>query len=392
MIVLEEAGPINVERTRSAWDGFVRTGTLEPGAVRAHIAAAWRRSLDGGCDPHTLRADQLDDARTLELLSANRTLIESARPFMTALSRAAGSERHAAMLGDVHGRILEVIGDEQSVSGPEAVPGPGSLLSEAHAGANGIGSTLGHGGYVELVGPEHFIEGFHPFTCQGVPLVGASGELVGVLSTSVRRLEAANRLRDILFCAAQAVECELLARSLSEAVRLSGPRGVLIEKLRQDVVQRYAAARLHLETAARMLARGASADAFVDSAETLIQKFRTVAATWRGLVLDEAEGDERFCVTELVDALRELLETEARVNTIELSWGRADRLFVIANRGNTLRASLECFLCAMQAAGRGGRVQLNVGVAPRGCSVELQSRSHSGESRGTHALPTLTAG
>jgi transcriptional regulator of acetoin/glycerol metabolism len=344
---------------------YTSTGRLDETSVRPHIVRAWRRSVEGGCDPHIMRADQLDVIGTAALLEHEKTLIESARPFMLALSRAAGTDRHAAMLGDADGRVLDVVGDEPSVRGPESVPGPGSLLSEANAGANGIGSTLGQGGYVERVGPEHFIEGFHPFTCQGVPLIGVSGHVTGVLSTSVRRLETATRLRDILFCAAQAVECDLLSRWLLDAVVKAGPRAGFLEALRQDAVQRFSAARLHLESAAKEISRGGTATRIVNTAEGLIERFRKVAATWQDLVLEVPGQNELLNLPDLVDRLLDLLETEARLDAIELVWGRAEPMVVLEERRAFTRLLLEKLLDAMQAAGQGGRVRVEVMMGER---------------------------
>jgi transcriptional regulator of acetoin/glycerol metabolism len=159
------------------------------------------------------RADILPALDTVALLKHESGLIKVAAPFLNALSRAAGDERHAAMLSDGSGRVLKIVADPLTLNDPN-FPQAGSLLSEAVAGANGIGTALAEGHYVELVGPEHYIEGFHIFTCQGVTLAGALGRPAGVLSMSLRRAEAASKVRDVLFCASEAAECELLAVEL----------------------------------------------------------------------------------------------------------------------------------------------------------------------------------
>ena len=218
---------------REAWGEFVRDGAVDPRRVRPPTLRAWQRSAAAGCNPHQARADVLSAEQTIHLLRKEHRLVAIATPFLGALSRAAGPERHAAMLGDGHGRVLKIIGDADTVSDAD-FPRAGSLLSETVAGANGIGTALAERSYVELVGPEHYIEGFHVFTCQGVPLLGLNAEPVGVLSMSVRRQETASKVRDILFCASEAAECELLSERLSETLASIAPMERILESLRRS--------------------------------------------------------------------------------------------------------------------------------------------------------------
>lgn len=369
MILRELAGQVDLGGTRRAWKRFVESGELDAGSVRPHVARAWRRSAAGGCDPQILRAEGLSPEGTAARIELSRALIEAARPFMSALSRAAGADRHAVMLGDEGAHVLVTVGDEASVRGPESVPSPGSLLSEGTSGANGIGSPLAEDGYVELVGPEHFIEGFHAFTCQGISLRGPAAETVGVLSMSVRRLETADRVRDVLFCSSQAVECELLAGWLTEALLAAGPRVDLAERLRQDIVQGLSAVHLRITAAAQRLARGGDAGAVLATAEGLIRKFRRQAAVWRDMVSAPEGEPEVIALVELVEGICDLLTTEVRVGELTLEWGAALELRVLADRRELSQRLLGEFLTVMQAAGQGGQVLVAVEVGPKGQAV-----------------------
>ncbi|HET9598552.1 MAG TPA: GAF domain-containing protein [Anaeromyxobacteraceae bacterium] len=330
-----------------------------------------------------MRAIELPVAERAALLQRERALIDASRPFMESLSRAAGADRHAAMLADRGCQVLDVVGDEASVRGPESVPGPGALLAEANAGANGHGTALAEMTYVELVGPEHFIEGFHVFTCQGIPLLGAAGELVGVIGISVRRLETASRVRDVLFCASQGVECELLARWLSEVVVTRELHGRLEERLRQEIVQELASARLRLEAAARRIARGAAASELMAAARELLDTFRARALTWRDLVSDELPAPAPIDLPDLVDSVLGLLEAEARASGIRLRWGRADRAVVVEDRQALARGVLGQALTAMQRAGRDGAVVVDLERASRSATVSITALNTAGAVLGT---------
>jgi len=96
---------------------------------------------------------------------------------------------------------------------------PRLAARRGHRRAQRPGHPLAEDGYVEIVGPEHFIAGFQQVTCQGIPLRDGAGQVVGALSTSVRRHEVSRRLHDMLLCAAHGIEAELLRASLE--VRLA---------------------------------------------------------------------------------------------------------------------------------------------------------------------------
>lgn len=369
MILLERAGTSDAESTRRAWGEFVTSGKVgEEGraALRPHVLRAWQRSVDAGCSPHRLTAERLPASDTLSLLQRERKLIEAARPYITALSRSAGDARHAAQLADRGARVLAVVGDEPSVSGPEAVPGPGAVMSEAGAGANGLGTTLAEGGYTEIIGPEHFIEGFHGYTCQGIPIIGPRGAIQGVMSISLRGIGTIDRIRDILFCASQGIECDLLSQELLDTVvRTRHDEAGVAERLRQDIVQHLAVARLKLELAAQRLARGGDTASLLETAEELTIRFRRRAALWRDLVTEGAAAPGPFRLDDMVEQMLALLVTEASVNELTVAWGvRQDAAVVLADPHGAARQLLAEILTGMQRIGRGGQLWLEVVTAP----------------------------
>lgn len=399
MILLEHAGESDPAATRRAWEALVSTGLIarlsressgessgesfgespgessgessgawvvdEPGLarLRPHVLRAWQRSAAAGCDPRMSTAQSLAPVDTLVLLERESRLIAAARPYLAALSRASSGSRHAAVLADREGRVLDVVGDEASVHGPDAVPGPGALMSEACAGANGLGTSLAEGGYVEIVGPEHYIEGFHGHTCQGIPILGVNGQIVGVLSISQRGLAAATRVRDILFCASQGIECDLLAQELLETVVRSRHTAdtSVAERLRQDIVQHLAAARLKLELAAQRMARGGDIAALIHAAEELTVRFRQRAELWRDLVTDGAAAPGPIRLDDLVAQMLALLTTEASINELTLTWGaQQDAAVIMSDRHGASRKILAEILSSMQRVGRGGTLHVEV--------------------------------
>lgn len=337
------------------WRHYVITGSIPHDVLRKPIDIAWRRCTDVGASPFVMRAEELKSSEANALLGHEKDLIEAARPYMRALSRAAGAERHAAMLGNRDAIVVDVIGDEDTVYGRERVPGPGSMLDEHHAGANGIGSPLQENGYIELVGPEHFIEGFHLFTCQGLPLKGPKGDTIGVISTSVRRIEASHKIREILFCAARGIEAELYRRELSlELKRLveGETEASLLERLRQDMVQLHGAARLRLEKATLMARKGLDSEVslLINTATNLIDRFQRQSRLWLEIATASSEPPVFLDLAQLARDIAVLLGTESSVRGLEVIVNAPVPVPVFADRVDVQRTLFRAFLHAFNAA------------------------------------------
>lgn len=337
------------------WRHYVVTKSIPDDALREPIYRAWQRCDQVGASPFVMQPRELRTYQARALFERESNLIEAARPYMQALSKSAGEERHAAMLGDRNAIVIDVLGDKESVHGPQRVPGPGALLAEQQAGSNGIGSPLAEGGYIELVGPEHFIEGFHPFTCQGLPLKGPDGETAGVLSTSVRRVEASHRIREILFCAARGIEAELIRRQLSlelQNLLAGGPDASLLDRLQQDIVQIQGAARLRLEKAIRLsrAARQPEVLQQVEAANELIIRFQNQSRLWREIASPSSEAPNFQDLALHVKEMSALLATEAAVHGLEVDVRCTTPVQVYADRFDLQRTLFRAFLRAFEAS------------------------------------------
>jgi transcriptional regulator of acetoin/glycerol metabolism len=350
-------------------------GAIAPDLLRPEVFRSWERSHLGGADPSRPRADTLSPRDTERLCEQHAALIRAAHPYMQALSHASGGERHAAMLGDARAVVLDVLGDELTVHGPERVPGPGALLDEATGGTNGMGTAIAENTYVEVIGPEHFIDGLQRFTCLGIPLRDGTAATAGVLSVAVRRPGVARRLREIMLCAAHAIEMELLAARLEEDLRrvlmAQGPDTGAFERLLGDILQAQPAVRLRLEFAAEQLSRSRLTLAcdLLALAARVLSRFQRHAALWRRLALDEPEASRPLDVDTMVRELVEMLEIEAAVREVEIVVHEVEPVTVEADPHDLSLALFRCLLGAIQAA-RGGAI--NVGLRRRPAGWELR--------------------
>ncbi|GAB1539683.1 hypothetical protein NUACC21_23500 [Scytonema sp. NUACC21] len=341
-------------------------GAIPAQMLRSTIYRAWERSHLQGANPYALQAEKLSSSDTERLIAKNSDLIQMASPYIRILSQAAGTDRHAVMLANKQAIVLDVVGDKQTVQGTESFPKSGSLLSECVAGANGVGTPLAEADYVEIISAEHFIEGFHPFTCQGIPLRDDKQEILGVLSISLRRADAGQRLKEILLCASHGIEADLLIAKLEKDVRRvleSNPNEYQpLEDLRQDIIQAHQAARLKLEVVSRMIAanRLEYARQLLQQAEQSIQMFRRRAEIWRNLASFEIGSPQPVSLTDKISDLRDLLSTEAAIRQVEVMTEWDEAITVIADARSLLRQLLRYFLQAFDSAGKGGIVKVAV--------------------------------
>lgn len=378
--------PLSLQAALEAGRLYRSTGAITMTLLRPHVFRSWERSHLGGAEPRRPRAEALSADDVERLRERHDTLIRAAQPYLQALSRASGSERHAAMLGDARAVVLDVLGDEQTIHGPERVPGPGALLDEAACGANGIGTTLADGHYVEIVGPEHFIQGFHAFTCQGIPLRDGTGATAGVLSVSVRRPEVGLRLREIMLCAGHAIEMELLAARLEEDLQrvlvAQGSTAEALERLLGDVLQAQAAVRTRLELSAEQLShsRLAHARELLALAARVLERFRRHAALWRGLALDEPAAPRPLALDVVVRELLEMLEVEATVCGVEIVLHEVEPIVVEADP-HLLSRTLFRFLHGAIQAARGGAIQVELLRMPAGGELQIVLAPGTGTAR-----------
>lgn len=383
-------------KTKAAWRAFAEGEELPVGAVREHVRQSWLRCRRHGVNPYAMETQRLSEQDTAKLRAGSRELIEAATPYMRALSIAAGSDHHAAMLSDETGRVLEIVADEETAFRTEGFPTPGALLAESVAGANGIGTPLAEDAYVEIVGPEHFIEGFQVYTCQGLPLKSMDGNTVGALSMSVRRIEAAERVHEILVCAAHGIEAEILhrrlGRELAEVLKHAGKASPAIDALRQDVTQLQTAARLRLEHAA-LVTRDQLDGAldFVSLANQLIRRFRGQSVLWRDIaILDESPPRTVDLQLRIVE-IAELMATEAAIHGVRMKIPNGSPVYVTADSREVSRALFRCLLKSFDTLKGGGEVEARVvclqsrGVAralfsaPHGLSLEFPLAASEGQ-------------
>lgn len=153
--------------------------------MRRIVKESWERCFEYGLDPMRLPMQVLDGERLLQAQNANRTLMSQAEPILQTVHEALLDQPHVVALLEPNGLVLRLFGDPVSTElGKEANLFEGASWHERDCGCNGGGTALACGQPVVLIGPEHFMADYAPWTCVGVPLRGAHGELIGSVDLS----------------------------------------------------------------------------------------------------------------------------------------------------------------------------------------------------------------
>ncbi|MFT3922207.1 MAG: hypothetical protein QM778_06710 [Myxococcales bacterium] len=243
-------------RARVPWRSYSK-GERTAEQRRDDLSRQWQRSKRLHINKELTGAKHLSVHDAERVLRDHYAFASAARPYLEALSSAAGLREHTVMVTSPDGVVVD---SRESVLGHED-PGShfacGTLLGEAYVGSNGVGTALAEARYVEVSGREHFIRGFHRNTCHGVPLLSPELDVAGALCLAVQEAALADRLQPLFALTAIGIEAELHAVSLMERFgRLRAerdPQAQTIALLHQDLVQSQTAARLQVELGAKRI-------------------------------------------------------------------------------------------------------------------------------------------
>jgi signal transduction histidine kinase len=244
----------------SARHSFLARGSVEA-AVDEHIHRAWQRCSAYAVDPHHVPRQQPDLTRLHQAQMTARDLLDAAEPSMRLVDDILVAEPHMVILTDANGLCLRLMAPQAQVQAdPAGNIFEGASWNERDVGANGLGSAVATREPFVIVGPQHFVDDYLHWTCMGVPLRGAGGELLGVFNLSVQNDRMNRHTWGWTLSLAQAIEaavanqrppslqeeleavddplanlCEALDRFTAD-VPVPGKR-VFAEQARRDLVQ-----------------------------------------------------------------------------------------------------------------------------------------------------------
>jgi PAS domain S-box-containing protein len=154
--------------------------------VRPIVLESWERCRRDGVDPRKLPMQEADPEVLAAARAQSKAMIEAALPLVEEAHVAFAGTPHVLALSDGCGRILHLLSDQvDRLACFKCNIFEGASWSEGDIGCNGIGTCLAAGRPVVLIGPEHFQDAYREWTCIGIPIRGAGGEILGALDLSV---------------------------------------------------------------------------------------------------------------------------------------------------------------------------------------------------------------
>lgn len=173
-------------RLRATREEFLTTGIPALQATRPMIRESWLRCSTLQVSPllRTAPVAITHEDQLRLLLEENRLLLRAAYPVMKRLSDFL--DGYAVVLSDANGYLLKIMGNANIRRRLERIDFvPGGDWSEAAAGTNAPGTSLIEGHLIQLLGAEHYCEGWQDLTCTAAPIRHPlSDRIVGTLDVT----------------------------------------------------------------------------------------------------------------------------------------------------------------------------------------------------------------
>ncbi len=221
---------------KQTWENFVRSGSVEPGAISPSILESWKRCQQAGVEFAGGRCQDFLSAKDLE--KRLDQLRGVADPVMETIYHGLRGFGFVVVLIHRDGYILKSVGDIEPLRRAEKFRfGPGANWSELSVGTNAIGTALALGRPIQVSGPEHYNDGHHLWTCAATPIWDPNQGIIGCLDISGPRENADLRILEMAISAGRAIEERLrLEFAHDQALRTNNFMNMAIDSVSDGVI------------------------------------------------------------------------------------------------------------------------------------------------------------
>ncbi|AEG61180.1 ATP-binding protein [Desulforamulus ruminis] len=204
---------LNQSLLYTKWKSFVSGIPVDSNKIFTETYKAWQRCVNYNINPYAFK-----DLKRL----THEELYEKKRQLQDVLSLlehhfstikttvSTHSSNYFICVSDQDGHLLEVQADKETEAAGLPFPFfPGICAAEDQIGNTAIGTVLVTKTPLAIIGPEHFVQAFHRWSCVGAPIFGANGEVIAVLTVGTPCGFESPYTFSLLAAAAKAVEAGL---------------------------------------------------------------------------------------------------------------------------------------------------------------------------------------
>lgn len=204
--LVARANEERLHELRQEWERFLGAGRASE-VLRPMIFRSWERSRAAGVEASgdaDVQPRRLPPAEIEERLQRNRRMRDAAADAINWLCALHAGLWHVVYLVCRDGIVLDSMGEPEELTENWSLL-PGHDWSEKTMGTNGAGTALVTGEPTVVLGPEHYVEGFHGCVCVAAPIVDQAGDIVGALDTTTTLDGADPRRLSVVAYAAETV-------------------------------------------------------------------------------------------------------------------------------------------------------------------------------------------
>jgi len=195
---------------KNRWKVYVDTN-LASKDVRADILISWQRCRNMDVDYMSGKGTKVDGIELEESIFKKRELIKLSRPIMENVFEMVKNTNYSVILTDEKGIIIDLIinNDIKDIHNNLNFV-RGSLWDEKSVGTNAIGTCLADDKPIQVIGPEHYCEYHHKWTCSAAPIHNSKGEIIGSFDISGRAENVQAHTYGIAVSSANCIEKQLI--------------------------------------------------------------------------------------------------------------------------------------------------------------------------------------
>lgn len=198
----------SLENIRREWERFVRTGDCDEGVVRKEILDSWKRCRAFGIDPDGGVCEQVLEGDDLAgLLEDNKELIELAKPVLNGLYSFLKGSGFYIILANADICLLDFFGDQTMEKEAARIKYmKGACWKEEYVGTTALGIMPHALAPLQMAGPEHYCRMSQAFTCSAAPIIGESGEFLGLVNVSGPQSDVHKHTLGMVVAATEAIQ------------------------------------------------------------------------------------------------------------------------------------------------------------------------------------------